>query len=176
MIMYKAKRLSLGLCCCRKLCSYSMPKGNYNYVTRFSAMIRLICVVFFGTEVVITFIDLVTTDHVDGTPSNEIESFNYLDIIQIVFTCVVMYLLVLFDRLARKIVKRDDPFTNATIYSILIFIVVIQKYILDYIMYTWIPPNQQAYGVVIRQTVMSIELLFIQIPIRHNFSIAYLEP
>jgi len=30
--------------------------------------------------------------------------------------------------------------------------------------------------VVIRQTIMSIELLFIQIPMRHNFSLNYVEP
>ena len=153
-----------------------MPKGNYSYVTRFSTMIRLICILFFGTEVIITLVDLLITQTEEGSSANEMETFNYLDIIQIVFTCVVMYLLILFDRLARKIVKRDDPFTNATIYSILIFIVVLQKYVLDYIFYMAMPEESQKYGVVIRQTVMSIELLFIQIPIRHNFSIAYLEP
>lgn len=42
-----------------------------------------------------------------------------------------MYLLSIYQKLSDKIAKRDDPFSNANMLSVIIFMVVIQKYIIE---------------------------------------------
>ena len=43
-----------------------------------------------------------------------------------------MYMLVIYERFTDKVAKRDDPFSNGVMLSIVIFIVVIQKYIVEW--------------------------------------------
>ena len=76
-----------------------------------------------------------------------------------------------------KVVKREDPFSNAHVLSFLIFCIVLQKYIVQSIV-----PKAMKDGnidaqtlVVMRQTILAIEMLFIIIPIRHNFSLDHIE-
>ena len=62
---------------------------------------------------------------------SELETFNYLDVIQIILTLMLMYILVIYDRLVQKVVNRDDPFTNAVIFIVVIYMVIFQKYLVE---------------------------------------------
>jgi sterol desaturase/sphingolipid hydroxylase (fatty acid hydroxylase superfamily) len=108
--------------------------------------------------------------------NSELEYYG-LDIAQAFFAILVMYMLVIYQRFMSKIAKRDDPFSNANILVFIIFCVVLQKYIVEAIFAAYLGAEkaQQATIVVIRQTILAIELLFIIIPIRHNFSLDHVE-
>ena len=47
---------------------------------------------------------------------------------------MTMYMLTVYQKFADKVVKRDDPFSNANMLSVIIFMVVIQKYIIEEIL------------------------------------------
>ena len=74
--------------------------------------------------------------------------------------------------------KRDDPFSTSTMFSLIIFMVVVQKYFVEGTLTAMLGEkdffNQQLL-VTFRQTFFAIEMLFVQIPIRHNFSLAHVE-
>jgi hypothetical protein len=89
-----------------------------------------------------------------------------------------MYMLVVYERFTDKVAKRDDPFSNGVMLSIVIFIVVIQKYIIEWALTEMLEDEtffSQKLLVTFRQTFVAIEILFIQIPIRHNFSLEHVE-
>jgi hypothetical protein len=75
-------------------------------------------------------------------------------------------------------VKRDDPFSNANLLGIIIFMVVVQKYIIEGVL-TYLLSEADFFTqqllVTFRQTFFAIEVLFVQIPIRHNFSLDHVE-
>jgi len=89
-----------------------------------------------------------------------------------------MYMLYVYQNLCDKMAKRDDPFSTSAMFSIIIFMVVIQKYIVEAMLDAMLGDkdffNQQLL-VTFRQTFFAIEILFVQIPIRHNFSIDHVE-
>lgn len=101
----------------------------------------------------------------------------YLDAIQVVLTLIVIYMLYIFSSFQNKVAKRDDPFSNSNILGFLMFCIVVQKYIVDYVFADVLasPDMRETTIVVIRQTFVAIELLFIIIPIRHNFSLEHVE-
>eukprot|EP00349_Pseudokeronopsis_sp_Brazil_P000173 CAMPEP_0202958592 /NCGR_PEP_ID=MMETSP1396-20130829/2898_1 /ASSEMBLY_ACC=CAM_ASM_000872 /TAXON_ID= /ORGANISM="Pseudokeronopsis sp., Strain Brazil" /LENGTH=265 /DNA_ID=CAMNT_0049676743 /DNA_START=366 /DNA_END=1163 /DNA_ORIENTATION=+ len=178
LIMYKTKHLNL--CCCSRACSISIPEGNYSYAQSLNRYIRIVCNSCFVLEVLFTAFDFYMTSKAikDGetVSTSEIVNFNYLDYIQIALTCVVIYTIMLYQQMNTKIRKRDDPFSNGTIYSFVIFMVILQKYLVELVFYKSLEDeNSMMVVTVIRQTLMSIELLFIQIPFRHNFSLNYIE-
>ncbi len=76
-----------------------------------------------------------------------------------------------------KVLKRDDPVSNANVLAILIFMIVVQKYLVDYMTSGRVSvfENPAQIMIVCRQTILAIELLFIQIPVRHNFSVDNVE-
>jgi hypothetical protein len=157
LVLHKNK--SLSLCCNKSLCSLKIPKGNSEYVFRTLRIIKLIAIFSFVAEVIFTLIDFLLTistapAKTGATSYSEIETFNALDVIQIILTAIVMYCLVLYDRLIKKIVKRDDPFSNAAIYNLVIFIVILQKYLVELIFMKVIDSDEVI--IVIRQTLMSI--------------------
>ena len=55
----------------------------------------------------------------------------WLDIIQVFFTFVTMYMLYVFNNICDKMAKRDDPFSTSTMFSLIIFMVVVQKYFVE---------------------------------------------
>lgn len=55
----------------------------------------------------------------------------WLDIAQIFFALVTIYMLAVYQRFSDKIIKRDDPFANSIMLALMIFIVVVQKYIVE---------------------------------------------
>jgi hypothetical protein len=79
--------------------------------------------------------------------------------------------------MSQKMAKRDDPFCNANLLGFIIFCIVIQKYIIFYAFTTLMGYHtiREETLIVIRQTIVAIELLFIIIPIRHNFSLDHVE-
>lgn len=87
-------------------------------------------------------------------------------------------MLVVYQRFSDKVAKRDDPFSNGVMLGLVIFIVVIQKYIVEGAL-TWMLGEEEFFNqhllVTFRQSFVAIEILFIQIPIRHNFSLEHVE-
>ena len=57
-----------------------------------------------------------------------------LDSIQILLALGAIYMLTVYRRFQDKVVKRDDPFSNANLLGLIIFMVVIQKYIIEVIL------------------------------------------
>ncbi len=55
----------------------------------------------------------------------------WLDVVQICLAVMTMYMLVVYQKFTDKVAKREDPFSNGVMLSIIIFIVVIQKYIVE---------------------------------------------
>lgn len=58
------------------------------------------------------------------------------------------------------------------------FCIVIQKYVIEYAYGALFDGMEKTGGdtvIVVRQTIMAIELLFIIIPIRHNYSLEHVE-
>ena len=44
---------------------------------------------------------------------------------------MAIYLLVVYQKFSDKVAKRDDPFSNGVMLGLVIFVVVIQKYIVE---------------------------------------------
>ena len=87
-------------------------------------------------------------------------------------------MLFVYQRFSDKVAKRDDPFSNGVMLGILIFIVVIQKYVVEGLLTNMLETESffnQTLLVTFRQSFVAIEILFIQIPIRHNFSLEHVE-
>ena len=57
-----------------------------------------------------------------------------LDSIQILLALGAIYMLTVYRRFQDKVVKRDDPFSNANLLGLIIFMVVIQKYVIEVIL------------------------------------------
>jgi len=55
---------------------------------------------------------------------SELENFG-LDIMQILLSLITIYMLTVYRRFQDKVVKRDDPFSNANLLGLIIFMVVI---------------------------------------------------
>lgn len=55
---------------------------------------------------------------------SELENY-WLDIIQIVLTLITIYMLYIYQKFTDKVAKRDDPFSNANVLGLIIFMVVI---------------------------------------------------
>lgn len=113
------------------------------------------------------------SDHINS----ELENFG-LDIAQILLALATIYMLAVYQKFTDKIAKRDDPFSNAMMLNIIIFIVVIQKYIVEGLLYYMLEDAEffnQKLLVTFRQSFVAIEILFVQIPIRHNFSLDHVE-
>ena len=104
-------------------------------------------------------------------------SMSTIDYIECMLVLIIMYMLIIYQRFLNKVAKRDNPFSNAGLLSFLIFSVVVQKYIIESLFATTINKDLDSRNtiVVIRQTMLAIELLFVIIPIRHNFSLEHLE-
>lgn len=129
----------------------------------------MITIIIFGLEVLSTIIDFFAT-YYQGVDSlgqvqhavSEIEYFSFLDVIQIILTIMLMHMLFVYTTFVQKVVKRDDPFNNAAIFIFIIFMVVLQKYLIELTCLSLFPNKDiDELIVVIRQTVMSIELLFV---------------
>lgn len=178
MALYRTK--TLRFCCSKERCILKFPKGDYKFASNFEWFIRSLTLSMFLIEWSFTCLDLGMTiyTHDDDEPAMKSEFDNWgLDVVQTFLTLIVMYLLVMYNSFVGKIVKRDDPFSNSNIFVFIIFMVILQKYLLEFIFYPMFGQSQTLIelGVVIRQTVMAIELLFVIIPIRHNFSLNYVE-
>ena len=106
-------------------------------MARLDIWLTNIAIIIFSFEVLFTLIDFIAT-YYQGTNSigedisvSEIESFNFLDIIQIILTFMIMHLIFVYTAFIQNVVKRDDPFNNAAIFVFIIFIVVLQKYLVE---------------------------------------------
>ena len=102
----------------------------------------------------------------------------WLDFIQIGLALIVIYLLVVYQKFSDKVAKRDDPFSNGVMLGLVVFIVVIQKYLVESGL-TYLLGDVEFFSqdllVTFRQSFVAIEILFVQIPIRHNFSLEHVE-
>lgn len=87
-------------------------------------------------------------------------------------------MLSVYQKLSDKIAKREDPFSNANMLGIIIFMIVLQKYLIEGLL-MWMLEGEDFFTqqllVTFRQTFFAIEVLFVQIPIRHNFSLDHVE-
>lgn len=182
LVLYKGR--TVRLLCCQKFATLNFSKGNFQGVARFEQLWRTGAIVILGAEVALTILDLIISvpTRVDAVANNnQIQSeFDkpVFDLLQIILALIVIYMLTVYRRFQDKVVKRDDPFSNANLLGLIIFMVVIQKYIIEAILTSLL--NGQYYFtqnllVTFRQTFFAIEVLFVQIPIRHNFSLDHVE-
>eukprot|EP00347_Sterkiella_histriomuscorum_P006998 403350638 len=176
---------TIKMFCCEKFGAIKFHKGEGHKVSRFEKTLRYGILVTFFFELLFTVIDLyLSQESRSSTRSNdntkiqsELENFG-LDVVQIVLTVITIYGLYIYQKLADKIAKRDDPFSNANMLGVIIFMIVIQKYIIEGILTAMLENADfftQQLLVIFRQTFFAIEILFVQIPIRHNFSIEHVE-
>ena len=87
-------------------------------------------------------------------------------------------MLIVYQKFSDRVAKRDDPFSNGVMLGLVIFIVVIQKYIVEEGLTYMLGDAEfftQGLLVTFRQTFVAIEILFVQIPFRHNFSLEHVE-
>jgi hypothetical protein len=87
-------------------------------------------------------------------------------------------MLFVYNNFCDKMAKREDPFATSTMFSIIIFMVVVQKYIVEATLTAMLGDKDffsQQLLVTFRQTFFAIEILFVQIPFRHNFSLDHVE-
>lgn len=95
----------------------------------------IIACLFF--EVAISAIDLVVSAYSRSnrdTSGEKIQSeleYPVLDIFQITLAICTIYLLTVYQKIQEKVAKRDDPFSNASMLALLIFILIIQKYMVE---------------------------------------------
>lgn len=184
LLLYKAKSIPLVFGLSKRWFAVNFTKGGVEKAIRFEKVLKALILTCFSLAVVFTLVDLNASSSTweeakeksDDHVKSEFAVFP-LDIIQITTALLSIYFLFIYQRFMSKIVKRDDPFSNANILGFIIFCVVIQKYLVEVIFHDFLKEemNAQATIVVIRQTILSIELLFVIIPIRHNFSLDHVE-
>ena len=144
--------------------------------------LRFVIMVIQVVGAVSTVLDLLFTSVIDNE-SNQSGSLpseftNYpLDIIQITMGILVIYFLTVYNKYISRIARKDDPFSNSDVLSFIVFVVVFQKYLIEFFQTNLLGTSGEfeQLTVVVRQTIMSIELLCVIIPIRHNFSLNYIE-
>ena len=101
---------------------------------------------------------------------------------------VIIYLCILMSRLTTNMVDKDDPFSNIYLIALLVFFIDAQRIIfrsIDIIFMTekansgdsMLQNPQSLYNemIVTRYATMSMELLFVIIPLRHNFLLHQVE-
>ena len=146
-------------------------------------ILRNVIILCFTVEVFCTAFDLfltaMTATYTGDTKDVQSELDNiWLDVVQIVLALVTIYFLIVYQNFTDRVAKRDDPFSNGAMLGIVIFIVVIQKYIVESalkVVFADMPFFSQKLLVTFRQCFVAIEILFIQIPFRHNFSLEHVE-
>ena len=89
-----------------------------------------------------------------------------------------MFLLVILSRLKTNMMDKDDPFSNGYLLAMILFFICCQRVLFSLIDYWLVNESMSlmAYPRIIynemtitRYATMSMELLFVIIPIRHNF-------
>lgn len=53
-----------------------------------------------------------------------------MDVVEVVLSVVVMYMIRTYKKFQNKVLRRDDPICNATMFNILIFMIYIQRYLI----------------------------------------------
>lgn len=182
LVLYKGR--TIRLLCFQKFGSLSFTKGNFQGVAKFEKLWRMAIIVIYGSEVLLTIVDLIlslgnrTTAKTSGNQIQTEFDNPPLDSTQILLALIAIYMLTVYRRFQDKVVKRDDPFSNANLLGLIIFMVVIQKYIMEVVLVSLLSGSSffnQKLLVTFRQTFFAIEVLFVQIPIRHNFSLDHVE-
>lgn len=153
----------------------SVEKGKH-----MERLFRYLILTIFSIEVSLTAVDLIVsnTGLVDPKQVKSEIEYIYLDIMQIILALTVMILLWYYQKFTDKVAKRDDPFSNAVMLSLVIFLVVLQKYVVEAALSYLLGDAgffTQNLLVTFRQTFLAIEILFVQIPFRHNFSLEHVE-
>ena len=92
----------------------------------------------------------------------------------------IIYLLLVHLNINKKIVRKEDPFTTTHLISMLIFFVIVQRVLFKFVFFGNFVNDEKlgkaenprlVYNMVstARYAAVSLEFLFIIIPIRHNF-------
>src|SRR6185369_1442838 len=96
-----------------------LPK-DYREARKLDRWLVFATIIVFSLEVLFTLIDFVVTysydiEHIKdlAISISELESFNFLDVIQIILTVLLMYLLIVYSNFVNTVVKKDDPFKNS---------------------------------------------------------------
>lgn len=103
-----------------------------------------------------------------------------MDVVEVIFALVVIYMIRTYKNFQNKVIRRDDPVCNATMFNILIFMIYIQRYMIKTFMVLVLGSGSKSFTdeffVRFKCLIFSLELLFVQISIRHNFSLEHIIP
>jgi hypothetical protein len=104
-----------------------------------------------------------------------------------VVSLAVIYCLIVNNRLMQKVSDKQDPFSNTNLLALLLVFIDMQRIIFKLVEYFMIKnysqtlPDDKDYTAYIwevsrmRYAIMSVEMLFIVMPMRHNFALHRLE-
>ena len=101
----------------------------------------------------------------------------------IVSLCVI-YIMLISDRYMKKVVEISDPFSNTKLLMLLLAFCDLQRVIFKLILYAVLKSDDTAGDnpwhllleiTRMRYAIMQVELLFISIPMRHNFAMHKIE-
>lgn len=172
-MLYKAGTVEMGFCgmCCKRDFSKIGVEHALRFVSRLGTSLKVFLVLdaILAAAVVIY---IACGGSSTGLP------FLIISCVSFVLSCVVVYLLMVAHRFSKNLLNKEDPFSNARIMLMIILFVVTLRSIFA-IALCCIAVDTGSYNdernVLIRCSVTAIMMLFVIIPIRHNFEVHRVE-
>jgi len=177
-MLYNAR--VVPFCCSKNSCAARFNNQKFEKAVNFQKYMKDAIYLVFTIQVITSSVDLVFFQEFKNEaeyPDYNFSSLFWIDVAQVCIGMLNIYLILIFARFSKKVFRKHEPFNNVSLLAFLVFVISIQNNIS-----TWVfdltlrsllkdPMNL----LIVVKTVLSIELLFICIPIRHNFSLETIE-
>jgi len=175
-MLYKSGGVELGICCIRKNYIFS-KNGGKNAALKFSMRLFRVTLVLLIFSMLSSAVNSFLMAISEAESTVNFNQSTYLIGLNSVCYMSIIYILNLYDRFMTKVINRDDPFSNVNLLVMMIIFLMIQReaLMLFFDLYRitdyqyWIDMS------VVRCTFTSVELLFVFIPIRHNYALHHIE-
>lgn len=198
-MLYKTGGVDTGFCgMCKKDFKQMGPVGSVGFQKTlfWSAFFMMLCQVAASVFMSVLDAGWYATLPTEGNGTEAASDFERhlvttdvpLASVQMILTLIIIYLLIVLSRLTTSMVDKDDPFSNVYLIALIILFVDTQRIVFKVLDLIFMAERSQSADpnlleprelfdemIITRYATMSMEMLFIIIPIRHNFLLHQVE-
>mmetsp|Transcript_64592 Transcript_64592/g.89333 ORF Transcript_64592/g.89333 Transcript_64592/m.89333 type:complete len:202 (+) Transcript_64592:583-1188(+) len=172
-MLYKAGTVEMGFCgmCCKRDFSKIGVEQALKFVSRLGTSLKVFLVID-------TILALGVVLYIASGGSSNGLVFLILSCISFVVSLIVIYLLMVAHRYSKNLLNKEDPFSNSRIMLMIILFVVTLRSVFAIALCSIADSTNKVddeRNVLIRCAITAIMMLFVIIPIRHNFEVHRIE-
>lgn len=160
-------------------CKKTKSRGKLNDAKNFERRLMLAILISSTFNMIFGYIDLFASERLTAGKELQLEFTDpWFDSFEILLYLVTSYLTWVYKKLQDLTLPRDDPFSTGTVMVAIIFLVGVQRYIFELVLLNSLDDTKfltQELWVTFKQTLLSLQFLFLQIHMRHNFSLEYIK-